>query len=367
MYPQRKALRVFILALFLLWPSAVSLLRADLEEKRQRRIIPLPVLFITPETGFGFGASAIYYVSPYSDAVVQQPNVLSLVGFYTQKNQLLVAAGAETYMRRSGDRLNVEGVVQKFPDKFWGIGPDTPAQNEEDYTPFEFGIRVGYQWNLSRGFFLGPLYAFSLIDMKTVEEGGLLDGGGVKGGEGARASGAGIRFTANRRDNPFFPRRGFLIDTSVVVYSRILGSADDFSQFRLDYRHFFPLFKRHVFGIQYVLDLSTGDVPFQYMPKLGGRSMMRGYYEGRYRDLNYTALQGEYRLPLFWRLGMVAFGSVGHVAPDVPGLLSTEYLRAAGGLGLRFLVEEQRKVNFRVDVAFTGQDTAVYFNVLEAF
>jgi outer membrane protein assembly factor BamA len=270
-------------------------------------------------------------------------------------------------MRRSGDRLNVEGVVQKFPDKFWGIGPDTPAQNEEDYTPFEFGIRVGYQWNLSRGFFLGPLYAFSLIDMKTVEEGGLLDGGGVKGGEGARASGAGIRFTANRRDNPFFPRRGFLIDTSVVVYSRILGSADDFSQFRLDYRHFFPLFKRHVFGIQYVLDLSTGDVPFQYMPKLGGRSMMRGYYEGRYRDLNYTALQGEYRLPLFWRLGMVAFGSVGHVAPDVPGLLSTEYLRAAGGLGLRFLVEEQRKVNFRVDVAFTGQDTAVYFNVLEAF
>ena len=363
----RKTLRVIILTVCMLFPSAVSLLGVDREEKRHGRIIPMPVFFITPETGFGFGASAIYYVSPYSDAVVQQPDVVNLVGFYTQKNQLLVAAGAETYMRRSGDRLHMEGVVQKFPDKFWGIGPDTPAVNEEDYTPFEFGIGVGYQWNLSRGFFLGPLYNFSLIDMQAVEEGGLLDGGEVKGGEGTRASGAGIRFTANRRDNPFFPRRGFLIDTSVVLFSRIIGGADDFSQFYLDYRHFFPLFKRHVFGIQYVLDLSTGDVPFQYLPKLGGRNIMRGYYEGRYRDLNYTALQGEYRLPLFWRLGMVAFGSVGHVAPDVPDLFSTEHLRAAGGLGFRFLIEEQRNINFRVDIAFTGQDTAVYFNVLEAF
>jgi hypothetical protein len=360
-------LSTLALIAFLFFPSAVTLLGDGGQEKRDRRIIPLPVFFITPETGFGLGASALYYVSPYTDAVIQKPDVASVVAFYTQKNQLLVAAGSEIYLRRSGDRLNVEGIVERFPDKFWGIGPDTPDQNEEAYTPFEVGFGIGYQWNLSRGFFLGPLYVFSLIDTKEVEEGGLLDEGLVSGSDGTRASGVGVRFTADRRDSTFYPRRGYLIDTTVVLYCRVLGSTSDFSQLLFDYRQFFPLFERHVFGLQYILDLSTGDVPFQYQPKLGGRIMMRGYYEGRYRDMNYTALQGEYRLPLFWRFGMVVFGSLGKVAPDMSRLLSAEYLRAAGGVGLRLMVEEERHINFRADVAFTGRDTAVYFSILEAF
>ena len=95
--------------------------------------------------------------------------------------------------------------------------------------------------------------------------------------------------------------------------------------------------------------------------------MMRGYYEGRYLDMNYTALQGELRLHLFWRLGMVVFGSLGKVASDVVHLFSLEYLRAAGGLGLRFLILPERHINFRTDVAFIKSDVALYFGILEAF
>jgi hypothetical protein len=368
MYTKRTTtLSTLALIALLLFPSAVTLHGDSDEEKRERGIIPLPVFFITPETGLGLGASAIYYVSPYTDAVVQKPDVVSAVAFYTLENQLLVAAGSETFFRRSGDRLNVEGTAQRFPDKFWGIGPDTPDQNEEAFTPFEFGFGLGYQWNLSRGLFLGPLYVFSLIDMREVEEGGLLDGGLVLGSNGTRASGVGVRFTADSRDGAFYPRRGYLIDSTVMLYSRALGSSKGFGQLLFEYRQFFPLFERHVFGLQYILDLSTGDVPFQYMPKLGGRMMMRGYYEGRYLDMNYTALQGEYRLPLFWRLGMVVFGSLGKVAPDVANLFTTQYLRAAGGLGLRFQVLKERDINFRADIAFTDGDTALYFGILEAF
>ena len=354
-----------VILLWFLFP-AYSHAEEDIE-KRERRFIPFPVFFITPETGFGLGASLLYYISPFSDAVVQQPDLLSAVAFYTQNNQWLTALGMEKYFRQSGNKLNVAGVVQKFPDKFWGIGPVTPDEFEENYTPFEVSFGIGYQWYLSRGFFLGPVYSFAYIDMKEVEEDGLLDTGFITGSEGTRASGVGLRFTADRRDSPFFPRRGFLLDSTVMIYSALIGSEEDFSQFLFDYRHFFPLFERHVLGLQYVLQLSTGDVPFQYLPEMGGRFMMRGYYEGRYRDMNYTALQGEYRLPLFWRLGAVVFGSVGQVAPNVNSLVSLEHLRVTGGFGIRFLIEPQRQINFRIDIAYNGKELVPYFNVLEAF
>ena len=216
-----------LVALFL-FPSALSLFGEG--EERERRIIPLPVLFFAPETGIGFGASAVYYVTPYSDAVIQKPDVVSAVAFYTQKNQLLVAAGSETYFRRSGDRLSVEGIAQRFPDKFWGVGPDTAARNEEGYTPFEVGFGIGYQWNISQRLFLGPLYVFSLIDTREVEEGGLLDEGLVRGSGGARASGLGVRFTADSRDSTFYPRQGYLTDATAILYGKFLGSTQGFSQ-----------------------------------------------------------------------------------------------------------------------------------------
>jgi hypothetical protein len=94
---------------------------------------------------------------------------------------------------------------------------------------------------------------------------------------------------------------------------------------------------------------------------------MRGYYDGRYRDMDYYALQGEYRFPLIWRFGGVAFGSIGKVGPDIPTLFSFSDLRAAAGLGFRFLMDAENHVNFRFDVAYNGKEAAFYFNVLESF
>jgi outer membrane protein assembly factor BamA len=337
------------------------------DHKRRGRFVPLPVFFVTPETGFGLGAAGLYYIQPHADAVVQQPNIISGVAFYTQNNQILTALVLDSYRRRSGDRLSVQATVQKFPDIFYGIGPNTPAFLAETYTPVEISFVIGYQWRIKPSLYLGPLYGFSLTDIKEVEEGGLLDQGTITGSEGTRASGVGARFTADTRDNYFYTRRGYLIDTQVILFSKAIGSAENFAQLQFNYRQFFTVFVTQVLALEYILDLSAGTVPFEFLPRLGGQNMMRGYREGRYRDMNYTALQAEYRFPLFWRFGAVIFGSVGKVAPDVPALFTPEYLRVAGGFGLRFLVVPQQQLNFRIDVAFQSEDTAFYINIREAF
>lgn len=55
--------------------------------------------------------------------------------------------------------------------------------------------------------------------------------------------------------------------------------------------------------------VAIGDPPFQELPRIGGDKLMRGYYEGRWRDYCATALQSELRIPLVWRLGVTLFGA----------------------------------------------------------
>jgi outer membrane protein assembly factor BamA len=269
--------------------------------KRKRKVVPFPVFFYSPETGVGLGMAGLYLASPLPEAVVQDPDTINAIGFYTTRNQIIIALQMDRYFVRSGNNLNFTAVVKKFPDTFWGVGPNTPNEAEEDYTPQEIAFILGYQWRLSRTIYLGPEYRFSTIAMKEVEEGGALDSGEIVGNDGTLVSGLGVRFTVDDRDSTIYTRRGYRVDAAFMIARQYIGSEEDFIQMDFDYRQFFPLFQNHVLGFQYLLQLRTGTVPFQFLPMLGGQYMMRGYYEGRYRDMNYTALQVEYRLPLFWR------------------------------------------------------------------
>ena len=94
--------------------------------------------------------------------------------------------------------------------------------------------------------------------------------------------------------------------------------------------------------------------------------MMRGYYEGRYRDNNYLALQVEYRQYFWKRFGFVVFTSVGDVAERVTSF-SLRNLKETYGFGLRFLFDEKQKINLRMDIGFGVGTSGVYFGMEEAF
>jgi outer membrane translocation and assembly module TamA len=93
---------------------------------------------------------------------------------------------------------------------------------------------------------------------------------------------------------------------------------------------------------------------------------MRGHYQGRYRDRQMVAAQAEYRVPVWWRLGVVGFAGVGQVARDVDDFHFGALHVSAGG-GLRFLVSRSKRVNARGDVAWGEDDFGVYVALGEAF
>ncbi len=92
---------------------------------------------------------------------------------------------------------------------------------------------------------------------------------------------------------------------------------------------------------------------------------MRGYYKGYYRDQGAYSMQSELRGTVVGRLGAAAFVAVGESFESTPDL---EAMRWAGGLGLRFLLEQKKDINIRVDYG-RGEDgiSGFYVTIGEAF
>ena len=63
---------------------------------------------------------------------------------------------------------------------------------------------------------------------------------------------------------------------------------------------------------------------------------------------------------------MVAFGGVGEVAGDL-GDFNAQDLLPSVGVGLRFLVSEENRVNISIDYARGREGDAIYFYIGESF
>jgi hypothetical protein len=75
----------------------------------------------------------------------------------------------------------------------------------------------------------------------------------------------------------------------------------------------------------------------------------------------------EYRQFFWWRLGYVLFGGVGGVAHSLDKLRIDE-IKVSYGAGLRFIFNEEQKINLRVDLGINQDgNTAIYFGIEEAF
>jgi outer membrane translocation and assembly module TamA len=104
---------------------------------------------------------------------------------------------------------------------------------------------------------------------------------------------------------------------------------------------------------------------------MGGESLMRGYYYGRYRDAHQIAAQAEFRiLPISLgftdRLGFAIFAGTGSVFNDTKDL-DLSNLIVSGGAGLRFLLFPKKDIWTRLDFALTKEGSGFYLFIGEAF
>jgi len=243
------------------------------------KVIFTPVISYAPETNLsiGVGLKGLFKMRGSGDET--RTSNLPLTAQYTIENKYLFFSGFEIFSPQEKYMLTGNIRIQSFPSLFFGIGPDTPKTNEEEFNYSQILLEPIFLKNLFRRYlFFGGGVRYNRISKVEVEPNGLLENTDQPGALGSTSSGLELAMIYDSRDNLLNASRGTFINLTHGFYGGWLGSSHDFQLTKFDFRYFIqPLGKpSSILGFQFFSQFSQGDTPLQEMGQLGGQEIMRG-------------------------------------------------------------------------------------------
>jgi outer membrane protein assembly factor BamA len=287
---------------------------------------------------------------------------------YTLNDQILIALGANIFLPKEKYIIRFENSFSKFPDKFWGIGNDTPESAKESYTFTQFYINPAISRKIKKNLFLGLGIEYQSVFKIKYDSGGNFEKYqvlGIYNSTNYQVFGLSALVTYDSRNHAYTPNHGSLFRIKFSNFNKSVASDYNFQSLDVDVRKFVQLKPRNVLAFQAYGLFTFGDVPYRNLAILGGNMMMRGYYGGRYRDKMFIGTQAEYRFPVYGRFGAATFVSAGQVA-DHGSQFNFSKLHYAAGAGVRFAVLPKENLNLRFDVAY-GNNVNYYIVLAESF
>lgn len=331
-----------------------------------RHVLVLPIIARSIETGWSFGLASASTFHLYRDSTTRTSNAQA-IALYTTRHQFVTALNGSIYFPDERWIINEQFSYSSFPDDFWGLGKRAPDSNEESYKFKQYYIYLHPQVKVGNHLFLGTVFEFQRVFDVDYQPGGLFDKQDVAGRYGYHIAGLGLSITYDTRNNAFWPDRGQMLQFWFDHFTSVLGADYQYTNYVLDLRRFIRVYKDQVLAVQAYGSFNAGQVPLRSLAFLGGANSMRGYYAGRYRDKDAAYVQAEYRVPVWWRIGAVAFADMGNVGPELSAI-NFQYFKYTYGGGLRIALNEQEKLNLRLDYGIAkNHSNGFYLQLGEAF
>lgn len=333
---------------------------------RDKTILPLPIIFRLPETGFAAGALITTTFKFKKDSAEAKPSQISLGLAYTQKKQILAYLPFSIFYDNNKYYINGEIGIFKYNYKYFGIGENQVP--EETYSVVYPRIKLLVSRLISKSIYVGIRYQFEQYNIKSTETEKELASGKVAGSESSRTSSLGISFLKDTRDAVFYPRRGTFAECYILPTSKVFGADRNFNRIVLDIANYQSLSKKTVLATNVYGSFIQGqNVPFNQLSILGGAKKMRGIFEGKLRDKNLFLLQAEGRFEIWKFLGLAAFSSLGYLG-DEKKLIRFDKPKFAYGGGLRIKAIKKEHINIRIDYGIQpGEKGNLYLTIGEAF
>lgn len=335
------------------------------------KFINYPTLAFSPETNWEFGVSSLYVYSAKRD-LSNRLSEIKVFTFYTLENQYGIWLDHALYTDKNKWFFYGRARYQSFPLFYYGIGRDSPSDVQSvidgEYILFRervlretlpslyFGLELDFQ-RLNR------------VEYEGIGEASPEAGRPSVGALGSTNMGVGLGLLYDNIHNAMNPRHGLYSEWAFLKYGAQTGSDFDFTSYIVDNRIYQPVQENNVLAAQLYGQFTSGNPPFNMLSLMGGESLMRGYYLGRYRDRNLIAAQVEYRiLPFSFSksLGASVFLAAGQVFGDEHTFQWNQFL-PTGGAGIRYLLFPEKDIYTRVDVAFTPEGHGIYIFIGEAF
>lgn len=342
----------------------------DTSDISKPQFLIYPTLAFSPETSWEFGLSSLYVFYAKRDTTNRLSEVTGFT-FFTLEKQYGLWFDHALYSHQNKWFFLGRLRFQSFPLLYYGIGPETPPHYLARVDANQIQVKERVLRKVYKSLYLGLEADFQRLSSvnfvtETTEP---IDK--PLGNEGSANLGFGLGLLYDNRHNILNVRHGFFSELAFLRYNSAWGSDYTFTTLLSDTRIYKAINERDVLAAQLLGQFSFGNTPFNQLALMGGESIMRGYYLGRFRDNNQIATQVEYRflpLPLGFtkRWGAALFASTGTVFSDRKSLSVNNLVWAAGG-GVRFLLFPKKDIFSRFDVAFTKEGPGFYIFIGEAF
>jgi hypothetical protein len=342
----------------------------DTTDKAIPQFRAYPTLAFAPETSWELGISSVFVFYANRDTTNRLSEVNAFT-FVTLQEQYGLWFDHALYSQANRWFFLGRLRFQDFPLYYHGVGPTSPREPVALVNNHLVQIKERVLREVHRS-----IYAGVELDYQRASSVNFIPQGEPlvnlpAGATGSANLGLGLGLLYDNRHNILNVRDGFFSEVAFLSYRDRWGSDFNFNTVLSDTRFFRPIRKRNVLAAQLLGQFTVGQAPFNQLALIGGESMLRGYYSGRYRDRNLVAAQVEYRmlpLPLGFtkRWGAAVFAAAGNVFNRASEITLDRTHWSAGG-GVRFLIFPKKDIYTRLDVAFTPEGRGVYIYIGEAF
>lgn len=328
-------------------------------------LVIAPVPGRSPQLGWMLKGLAGYYMDLDKSDADSRQSMAGVFGMISQNESFIYGAGTSLHLFSDLLRVKAGAGYADLNYAYYGtgnilndIGISVQIRQQMPLYFVSTTYRVWNQLYIGAGFLGGNVETG--VDIRYTGPPLFLD---VSYDLGIAALEIPIEF--DTRNHAMFPRNGWLINGRALLYRKDLGSDVETETFMVNFNHYRPIRERDVLALRLYLRGTGDDAPFFLKSTFGGRTDLRGYVSGRYRDRMMYATQAEYRWQYSDRWIYTGFAGFGEVAEQFSEM--GENFLPAAGIGVRFVISKKHGVSLSADIAAGTEGTEFYFGVGEAF
>ncbi|MFV2059516.1 MAG: BamA/TamA family outer membrane protein [Gammaproteobacteria bacterium] len=326
--------------------------------------LPVPIPVSNPTIGTGLQA-AILYLHPKTSTDPEVPDATSgIAGMYTDSDSWMLGGFHDGNWNEDLLRYRLAIGTGEFNLDYFGLNEQSPLKDNP--IPYTITSNVMFAQLLhripsTRDWYLGMRYVYSNSELKF----NIFDATELPPNANANnltTSGLGIISNYDSRDNNYYPTSGDYFEIVLSRDSDSWGSDFEFDKLSSFYRHYFAITEKDTVALQARYDTVSGNAPFYLLPFL----QMRGFAAGKYQSDVTLSGHVEWRHKFHPRWGFVTFYEAGSVSNTASDIFKNETVDSYG-VGIRWQVTKDKKLNLGIDVAKSDTDSAVYIKVGESY